>query len=193
MTIAKGAVVGLSADRRRDGRRPRRRRADRQGRRVRPRLHLFRPPGRLRRRDRQPAASSQRESLVERVRDEIAPYLAAKLARAGRASAGRRGALRRPAWRAIELVPDKASRQLFRRRAARSGTICRDYLLRATASIMRAVRDTMIVAPPLVITRRRSTNCCREGLALPRPDTGALPGRRAPVSERGDSTRSAVI
>ncbi len=50
-----GPVVGLPADRWRHGRGPRGRRDHRQGRRVRPRLHLLGPPGGLRRRQRQPA------------------------------------------------------------------------------------------------------------------------------------------
>ena len=49
-----GPVVGLPADRRRHGGRPHRRGDHRQGRRVRPRVHLFGPPGRLRRGQRQP-------------------------------------------------------------------------------------------------------------------------------------------
>jgi putrescine aminotransferase len=51
---------------------------------------------------------------------------------------------------ALELVRDKASRRFFDKRGE-VGTICRDYCFE-NGLVMRAVRDTMIVAPPLVIT-----------------------------------------
>ena len=52
---------------------------------------------------------------------------------------------------AIELVAHKGSRTFFRDRGA-VGLVCRDHCFK-NGLIMRAVRDTMIMAPPLVMTK----------------------------------------
>ena len=90
------------------------------------------------------------EGIVERVKSDIGPYL-------------------QQHWRALEdhplvgeargvgligaleLVRDKASRQGFAD-PGEIGTVCRDLCI-ANGLVMRAVRDTMIIAPPLVMTR----------------------------------------
>ena len=54
---------------------------------------------------------------------------------------------------ALELVRDKRTRQFFDKRGE-VGTICRDFCFQ-NGLIMRAVRDTMIISPPLVITREQ--------------------------------------
>ena len=51
---------------------------------------------------------------------------------------------------AIELVKDKSSRERFGK-IGDTGTICRDICF-ANGIIMRAVGDTMIISPPLIIT-----------------------------------------
>jgi putrescine aminotransferase len=51
---------------------------------------------------------------------------------------------------AIELVRDKSRRQFFRD-PGNVGTLCRDFCFE-NGLVMRAVRDTMIVSPPLIIT-----------------------------------------
>jgi putrescine aminotransferase len=51
---------------------------------------------------------------------------------------------------AIELVADKRTRRFFDKRG-RVGSICRDYCFQNDL-IMRAVRDTMVYSPPLIIT-----------------------------------------
>jgi putrescine aminotransferase len=51
---------------------------------------------------------------------------------------------------AIELVADKRTRRFFDKRG-RVGGICRDYCFENDL-IMRAVRDTMVFSPPLVIS-----------------------------------------
>jgi putrescine aminotransferase len=51
---------------------------------------------------------------------------------------------------AIELVADKRTRRFFDKRG-RIGTICRDYCFENNV-ILRAVRDTMVFSPPLVIS-----------------------------------------
>ena len=52
---------------------------------------------------------------------------------------------------ALELVADKATRRFFPNRG-NVGTICRDHCF-ANGLVMRAVRDTMIISPPLVMER----------------------------------------
>ena len=52
---------------------------------------------------------------------------------------------------ALELVADKATRARFPDEGA-VGLMCRDHCF-ANGLVMRAVRDTMVLAPPLIITR----------------------------------------
>jgi putrescine---pyruvate transaminase len=92
----------------------------------------------------------QREGLVQRVRDDLGPYLAqhfAELAEhplVGEAqTCGLMGAL--------QLVKDKASGTAFDGALA-VGMMCRAHCF-GNGLIMRAVGDRMIIAPPLVITR----------------------------------------
>jgi len=91
----------------------------------------------------------QEENLVVRVRDELGPCLARKwreLAEHPLVGEARCTGL----IGALELVRDKAGRRFFDKRGE-VGTICRDFCFE-NGLIMRAVRDTMIVSPPLVIT-----------------------------------------
>jgi putrescine aminotransferase len=90
------------------------------------------------------------EGIVERVRDEIGPYFArawASLADhpiVGEArSVGLVGA--------IELVSDKATRARFPESKS-VGETCRDTSVEQ-GLVMRHVRNSMIVAPPLVVTK----------------------------------------
>ena len=92
----------------------------------------------------------QRERLVEKVRDDVGPYLAhhfealAQHPLIGEAqSCGLMGAL--------QIVKDKASGTLFDS-ALEVGMVCRGHCF-GNGLIMRAVGDRMIIAPPLVITR----------------------------------------
>ena len=93
------------------------------------------------------------EDLVDRVREDIGPYLQKRWAGVGdhplvgeARGVGLIGAL--------ELVAHKASRTFFRDRG-RAGTICRDHCF-ANGLVMRAVRDTMIISPPLVLTHAQA-------------------------------------
>ncbi|HNK19051.1 MAG TPA: aspartate aminotransferase family protein [Piscinibacter sp.] len=92
----------------------------------------------------------RREGLVERVREDVGPYLAqhfAELAKhplVGEAqTCGLMGAL--------QLVKDKASGKTFDP-ALEVGMVCRGHCF-GNGLIMRAVGDRMIIAPPLVMTR----------------------------------------
>ncbi len=92
----------------------------------------------------------QREGLVERVRDDLGPYLAEHYeALAEHPLVGEAQTCGLMA--ALQLVRDKASGEMF---AAEHGLgmVCRGHCF-ANGLIMRAVGDRMIIAPPLVITR----------------------------------------
>ena len=91
----------------------------------------------------------EREGLVERVRNHTAPLFAEKLQTlADHPIVGEvrtRGLLG-----AIELVPEKPSRKRFDDYGS-VGTICRDHCFN-NGLVMRAVRDSMVCSPPLIIT-----------------------------------------
>ena len=94
----------------------------------------------------------QQERLIPRTREETGPYLAKKWRELSEhplvgevRSAGLIGAL--------ELVRDKGRRRFFDNRGE-VGTICRDFCFQ-NGLVMRAVRDTMIVSPPLIISREQ--------------------------------------
>jgi putrescine aminotransferase len=90
------------------------------------------------------------ERVVERVHDELAPYWADRWRElAAHPLVGEARSL--GLFGAIELVPSKPARDFFPDRGA-VGLRCRETCLR-NGLVMRAVWDTMIVAPPLVITR----------------------------------------
>jgi putrescine aminotransferase len=94
----------------------------------------------------------ERENLVTRTRDETGPYLAAKWRElAGHPLVGEARSV--GLIGALELVKDKATRTFFDRRGE-VGTICRDFCFQ-NGLVMRATRDTMIISPPLVITREQ--------------------------------------
>jgi putrescine aminotransferase len=92
----------------------------------------------------------QEEKLIERVAGDIGPYLAARWASLGDhplvGETRTKGLLG-----AMELVADKPSRRRFAGAGA-TGTRCRDLSV-AHGLVMRAVGDTMIISPPLVISR----------------------------------------
>ena len=94
----------------------------------------------------------RREGLVETVRDETGPHLARALATledhplvGETRSMGLIGA--------IELVKDKAAREHFEV-PGKVGAICRDHCTE-NGVVMRAVRDIMVMSPPLIITTQQ--------------------------------------
>ncbi len=96
-------------------------------------------------------AIMRREKIVDRVRDEIGPYLQRRFREL--ADHPLVGEVRGIGMiGALELVAHKGSRTFFRNRGA-VGQICRDHCFK-NGLIMRAVRDTMIMAPPLVMERK---------------------------------------
>ena len=92
----------------------------------------------------------EREGLVDRVRDELGPYFAERLASlkdhpmvGETRSLGLIGA--------VELVQDRASKQRFRPEGV-VAAVCRERM-QQRGVIVRAVRDTLVAAPPLVAGR----------------------------------------
>lgn len=88
------------------------------------------------------------EHIVDYARNEAAPYLQDKIAALAEhplvgqvRGAGMLGA--------FELVRDKASRERFPGKGA-AGTLCRDLCI-GNGLVMRAVGDSMIMSPPLII------------------------------------------
>lgn len=89
------------------------------------------------------------ERLVERVRDDIGPYFQAQLRTlADHPLVGEVRGIGLIAG--IDMVRDKDG-PVFFEPEGRVGTICRDHCVRNNV-IMRAVRDGLVVSPPLVIT-----------------------------------------
>src|SRR5689334_14763934 len=92
----------------------------------------------------------RRERVVERVKTETAPYLASRWRElAAHPLVGEARCLGLLA--AIELVPAKRVRRFFEPRGE-AGIFMRDACTR-NGLVMRATRDTLFVAPPLVISR----------------------------------------
>ena len=88
------------------------------------------------------------EKIVDYARNEAAPYLQQKIA--GLAEHPLVGEVRGTGMLgAFELVSNKATRERLPGKGA-AGTLCRDMCI-LNGLVMRAVGDTMIMSPPLVI------------------------------------------
>jgi putrescine aminotransferase len=99
----------------------------------------------------------EREGLIERVREDTGPYLAAALAEriGGHPLVGETRSVGLMA--AVELVRDKADRSRFE--AGGAGDKVRDCSI-AEGFMVRSVGDTIIMAPPLVWTRDHVDMAC---------------------------------
>ena len=94
----------------------------------------------------------ERENLVGRVHDDIGPYFQAKIRElAAHPLVGEVRGI--GLLGAIELVKDKTARAFFPKDAD-VGTQCRNHCF-SNGLVMRAIRDTMVVAPPFVITHEQ--------------------------------------
>lgn len=92
----------------------------------------------------------EREGLVPRVKTDVGPYLAAALASLDdhplvgeTRSVGLLGA--------VEIVSDKAARLRFGGKEGTAGPVLRDLCIE-NGLMVRAVRDTIVMSPPLIIT-----------------------------------------
>jgi putrescine aminotransferase len=116
------------------------------------------------------------EGLVDRVRDDVGPYLRRCLEQA-LADHPLVGEVRGVGLlAAIELVADKAGRRFFDP-LGEVGSICRDRAF-ANGLVMRAVRDTMVLSPALVITRAEIDELVERVRKSIDATAQALPGRR---------------
>lgn len=92
------------------------------------------------------------EDIIGRVERDTGPYFQRKLAELGEHPlVGETRGVGLVA--AIELVKDKKTRQFFDNKGA-VGSLCRDFCFE-NGLIMRAVGDTMIASPPLVMTHEQ--------------------------------------
>lgn len=92
----------------------------------------------------------EREKLVERVAEDTGPYLQARWRElADHALVGEVRGIGLIA--ALELTKDKATRQRWVA-GGKVGGLCRDFCT-ANGLVMRATGDTMLVSPPLVISK----------------------------------------
>jgi putrescine aminotransferase len=95
----------------------------------------------------------RREGLVDRVRNVIGPYLAARWQ--GLASHPLVGEARMIGLiGGLELTPDKATRARFPK-AGEVGVLCRDAAYRA-GLVLRATGDCMLIAPPFVLSEEEA-------------------------------------
>jgi putrescine aminotransferase len=92
----------------------------------------------------------ERERLVQRVKRSIGPYFQHRIREvfAGHPLVGEVRGI--GMLGAMELVANKEERRGFPREL-NVGTICRDHCFN-NGLVMRAIRDTMVLSPPLVIT-----------------------------------------
>ena len=91
------------------------------------------------------------ERIVETVKDTLAPYLREKwLALADHPLVGEARIV--GMFGALELTPEKSSRARFAAGGGAVGYMCREFCF-GNGLVMRAVGDTMIISPPLVITK----------------------------------------
>jgi len=88
------------------------------------------------------------EGIIDRVREDTAPYFKQRWASlAEHPIVGEARSIGMMA--AIEIVSDKETRQRFDKNL-KAGTRCRDFCF-SNGLVMRAVGDTMIVSPPLIM------------------------------------------
>ena len=92
----------------------------------------------------------KRDGIVTRVKKKIGPYFQRRV-REVFADHPLVGEIRGVGMlAAMELVEDKPERRSFPRER-NVGTVCRDHCF-ANGLVMRAIRDTMVLAPALIIT-----------------------------------------
>ncbi|HEY5048280.1 MAG TPA: aminotransferase [Rhizomicrobium sp.] len=92
----------------------------------------------------------ERDGLVGRVRKTIGPYFQRRLRETFEPHPLVGEVRGEGLLAAIELVPDKPRRSFFPS-GLDVGTRCRNYCF-SSGLIMRAIRDTMVLAPPLVVS-----------------------------------------
>ena len=101
----------------------------------------------------------KKEKLVSRVADDIGPYLQKKWRQlADHPLIGE--AVMTGLMGALELVPDKKSPSRRFENEGAAGTIARDFSFKS-GLIMRAVRDRLILSPPLTLSHEEADTLIR--------------------------------
>ncbi|HEX3666347.1 MAG TPA: aminotransferase [Rhizomicrobium sp.] len=117
----------------------------------------------------------EKRGLVPRVKQSIGPYLHRRL-REALESHPLVGEIRGIGMlAAIELVPDKPARRFFPRDMD-VGTRCRNHSV-AAGLMMRAIRDTMVLAPPLIASEAEIDEIvtkARQGIDATARDLGKI-------------------
>jgi putrescine aminotransferase len=117
----------------------------------------------------------ERERLVERVHDDIGPYLAERLAElADHPLVGEVRSL--GLLGAVEIVAEPRTNRRFGGEEGKAGPMVRDRCI-ANGLMVRAIRDTIVMSPPLIITHDeidQLTATIRRSLDGARPDLEAL-------------------
>ena len=94
----------------------------------------------------------EEEKIIDNVRDNLAPYLREKWATlADHPIVGEARSLGMVA--AVEIVKNKETRERFSKNGD-TGVLCRDFC-NENGVVMRPVGETMIVSPPLIMTREQ--------------------------------------
>ncbi len=117
----------------------------------------------------------ERENIVSRVGTQIGPYFQRRLRERFEAHPLVGEVRGEGLLAAIELVPDKKRRAFFAD-VGSVGTVCRNYCFDG-GLVCRAIRDTMVLAPPLVIRETEIEEILeRLGMAIDRTalDLGRL-------------------
>lgn len=116
----------------------------------------------------------EEEKIVEKVRDDTGPYMQSKLSEL--ADHPLVGEVRGVGFLgAIELVKDKATRTRFEH-VGTTGALCKDYAT-GNGLIMRAVGDTLVVSPPLIMSRSEIDELvkrARQSLDMAAKDLGVM-------------------
>ena len=117
-----------------------------------------------------------REKLVERTAEDTGPYLAKALTRLrGHALVGEARSL--GLIGGVEIVARPGSNERFTGKEGNAGPIVRDICIRR-GLMVRAIRDTIVFCPPLIITHAeidRLVDTIRAALDEAAPVLGALP------------------
>lgn len=105
-----------------------------------------------------------REDLVNYVKNDIGPYLKERwLTLADHPLVGEARMI--GLMGALELTPDKANRAPFSVESGTVGTVCRDLCFE-NGLVMRAVEDTMIISPPLVLSHEEADELVAKASAV---------------------------
>ena len=96
----------------------------------------------------------EREELVKRVATDLAPIVSGARALAVHPLVGEARSL--GLIGGVEIVSEKGSNRRFAGKEGTAGPMVRDFCI-ANGLMVRAIRDTIVMCPPLVITHAKST------------------------------------